>query len=572
MGLQIESLGEFSLPVNQTLQNLAQSRFVERLWEKDAGLWKSDPDHQRVILNSLGWLGVSEEVATSIQDLQEIGADICKAGFSHIVLLGMGGSSLVVEVFRLTFGSLNRFPVLHVLDSTDPATIRQIEKRIDAARTLFIVASKSGTTVEVSSFYKYFFEKVRSLKGEKAGEQFMAITDPGTALEKIGLDNKFRRVVLNPSDIGGRFSALSYFGMVPAALIGMDIASLLSRANAMVRECRTTSPVGKNPGVRLGVALAELACHGRNKLTFIVSPSIASFGLWVEQLLAESTGKEGKGLVPVEGEPLDDPKQYSQDRVFIYLRLQSSAVANQDYVIEALENAGQPVMKILLDDPLDLGAEFFRWEIATAAASSFLGINAFDQPNVQESKDNTRRLLAEYGSAGRLSQEPPLLTEGGLSLYCDKNNRSQIESWAGFQDRRLASYVKAHLDRSRMGDYVALLAYLEPSTENHVLLQRLRKHLLDRSGLATTLGYGPRFLHSTGQLHKGGPSTGVFLQITADDPEDLSIPGEPYTFGTLKQAQALGDYQSLVSKDRRVVRLHLGNDITAGLEQLLKMV
>jgi transaldolase / glucose-6-phosphate isomerase len=577
MGLQIESLGDCALAVSQALQELSQSHFMERLWKKDASLWKRDPAQQRIISNSLGWLNVTGPVTAGMQNMKDLAADIRQGGFSHIVLLGMGGGSLVVEVFRMTFGRLAGFPELHVLDSTDPATIQQIESRIGAERSLFIVASKSGTTVEVSSFYKYFFDKARKLKGEKAGEQFMAITDPGTALERIGKDNRFRHVVLNPSDIGGRFSALSYFGMVPAALMGIDIEAFLSRADAMVQECRLVAPIAKNPGVRLGVALAELARKGRDKLTFVVSPAIASFGIWVEQLLAESTGKEGKGLVPVEGEPLDDPKLYSQDRVFVYLRLQSSAAADQDYVTEALENNGQPVIKILLDSPLDLGAEFFRWEIATAVASSFLGINAFDQPNVQESKDNTRRLLDEFNYAGRLPQSTPILTEAGVSLYCDESNRTQIESFLdsssdSSQSSPLASRVKAHIARGRAGDYLALMAYIEPSTENHALLQRVRKNLLDRTGLATTLGYGPRFLHSTGQLHKGGPNTGVFLQITANGSIDLPISGESYTFGILKQAQALGDFQSLVGKNRRVIRLHLDNSVSIGLERLLKIV
>ena len=555
------ALGEHRQRLEERLRSLEEQGFTRRLWAKDATLWKSGADEQRAIKNRLGWLTVTESMLEQCDRLHAFAAEVKEAGFQRAVLLGMGGSSLAPEVFQRTFGPAAGHPDLAVLDTTDPAAIMALERRLDIARTLFIVSSKSGTTTETLALYRYFFDKVRAAKGPRAGENLVAITDPGTPLEHLACENGFRRCFLNPADIGGRYSALSYFGLVPAAILGMDIDRLLDGAEALVQASASCIPPQDNPGIWLGAILGELAKAGRDKVTLLSSPAVAAFGAWLEQLLAESTGKEGGGLIPVDGEPLGEPAAYSDDRLFIHLHLDGQA-DGLDEELRALETAGHPVIRLRLANAYDLGQEFFRWEVATAAASAILGINPFDEPNVRESKENTDRVLKQQAQ----TQRAPLFQEDGLALYCDEETATALRKAAG--DGPLAAYLAAHLRRARPGDYLALMAYLPPWPEHDEALQAIRLRLRDALRLATTLGYGPRFLHSTGQLHKGGPDKGVFVQLTVDDPEELPIPGEAYGFSALKQAQALGDLISLQSKGRRVVRIHLGRDVGASLRRL----
>jgi glucose-6-phosphate isomerase len=557
--------------VDATLSRLEEQKFPQRLWDRDPSLWKNDPEHQGVIRNALGWLRVSRMMLGDLESLSSFVQEVKSAGFTHAVVLGMGGSSLCPDVCRATFGKAPGFLRLHVLDSTVPASVSRIEKSIDLAHTLFLVSSKSGGTVEPNSFFKYFYERVRALKGEQAGENFVAITDPGTSLEKLANEKKFRRVFPGVPDIGGRYSALSNFGMVPAALAGVDVQTLLERAERMVQACAGSVAVKENPGMVLGATLAEAARRGRDKITFVISRGIETFADWVEQLIAESTGKEGKGLLPVVGEALGEPGVYGNDRIFVHLKLEPEANDDVEQRLKALEMAGHPVIRISLHDKLDLGQEFFRWEVATATAGALLGIDPFDQPNVQESKDNTKRLLEEYREKGRFPEEEPLLDFDGPKFYGDAATRADLAR-LGAVGKSPEGVLAAFLSEARPGDYVALMAYLEPSAEHTAALQSVRMRLRDFLCLATTLGYGPRFLHSTGQLHKGGAKNGLFIQITADDAQDLSIPGEAYGFSILKQAQALGDLRSLESKQRRVIRLHIKKDVPAQLARLGELV
>jgi len=455
---------------------------------------------------------------------------------------------------------------MHVLDSTDPATVLAFESEVDLPRTLFVVASKSGTTIEPLMFYKYFINEMRKLKGDHAGENFVAITDPGTLMEAMATGDKFRRIFLNPSDIGGRYSALSYFGMVPAALQGIDFKTLLDRAERAMHACAPAVPAADNPAVRLGAIIGTLAAAGRNKLTLSTDPEISSLGLWIEQLVAESTGKEGKGILPVAGETLTDPDVYGDDRLFVHIAV-GMIDPEAENRLRAIEAAGHPVVRRVMNDTLDLGEEFYIWEMATAIAGAAMGINPFDQPNVQESKDNTKLLLEDFKRDGHLPEQT-LAAEGrGLKVYCDDETLQQLG-----KNKTVEAFIAAHLKRVKPGDYIAMLDYIRETDENEALIQAIRGRLRDALRVATTTGYGPRFLHSTGQLHKGGDSSGVFIQITADDLTDVVIVGEPFTFGVLKQAQALGDFQSLASRDRRAIRVHLGADVAAGLKTLLEIV
>ncbi len=543
----IASLGRYEAQVEKRLRSLDQEGFSEKLWAGDAALWKADPEVQKKIKNRLGWLTVTKTMAGQVGELGEFAQSVKEAGFTEVVLLGMGGSSLCPEVCRMTFGVADGYPDLKVLDSTDPATILHVEKDLDLRKTLFIVASKSGTTIEVQSLYRYFSEKVRAIERNSIGKYFIAITDLGTPLENLAKSEGFKKVFLNPSDIGGRYSALSYFGLVPAALIGINLDVFLNRAERMVQLCGSGIPAEENPGIRLGVILGELGKAGRDKVTLITSPSIRSFGVWAEQLLAESTGKDGKGLVPIEGEAIGSPEVYGEDRLFIHLSTASSTDQKLNKTIQALERSGHPAVKILLRDSLDLAGEFFRWEIATAVAGAILGINPFDEPNVTESKENTRKVLEEAHKIGKLYPQHEISEEKGEA-------------------------VTRFLNQSKAADYVVLMAYLERSDDHERLLQEIRLAIRDHFRVATMLGYGPRFLHSTGQLHKGGPPNGLFLQITADDKEDIPIPGEKYTFGILKRAQALGDFYSLTNRGLRVLQIHLGQNIEKDLKRLLQSI
>jgi transaldolase/glucose-6-phosphate isomerase len=541
-------LGRAQKAVNAALARMDAAKFGERLWKKDSSLWKPDDRaHQAEIKIRLGWLDVVDLMLTKVSEMTTFAGEVKRAGFTHALLCGMGGSSLAPEVLRQTFGVAKGYLDLAVLDSTDPAAVLAAEERSDPARTLYLIASKSGSTTEPNAFFGYYWERVTALKGDRAGENFVAITDPNTKMERVAKEHGFRRVFLNPPEIGGRYSALSYFGLVPAALMGLAVSRLLERAQHMRLACGPNVPAARNPGLSLGAALGALAQIGRDKVTFVVSDKISTFGYWTEQLIAESTGKEGRGILPIEGEPPGKPEAYGKDRVFVYLRLDNK----YDRAVSALARAGQPVIELRLDDAYDLGAEFLRWEIAAAAAGWVLGIDPFDQPNVQESKDNTVRLLAEHAAAGQLP-EPG----GALSPAA----------------RDFPVRLLKHLKSAKLGDYVALTAYVERTARREKVLRDLRAAIRDRFKTATTVGYGPRFLHSTGQLHKGGANNGVFVQFICDDAADAPVPGEPYTFGVLKAAQALGDYQALVSRQRRVVRLNLSDDIERGLRQTLAVV
>ncbi len=535
---------------------------VRRLWARDALLWTGTDEG-----SWLGWLGITEDQLAHKQHLEDVARDVKAAGFKHALLLGMGGSSLCPEVLKTTFGKIDGFPELFVLDSTDPAQIKAFEKKIDFANTIFIVSSKSGSTLEPNIFKQYFFERVKQVLGDAlAGDRFIAITDPGSKLEQIAEAEHFRHIFHGVASIGGRYSALSDFGMVPAAVMGLDAPRFLDRADVMAIACSSCLPVEKNPGVLLGLILGVAARNGRDKLTLITSPGIADFGAWLEQLVAESTGKDGKGIIPVDHEPLGSPDQYGSDRVFAYIRLDKGADAAQDQAVDALGKAGHPVIRIALSDTYNLGQEMFRWEIATAAAGAVIGINAFNQPDVEASKIATRKLTSEYEAKGSLPAESPFYSENGVDLYTDEKNAAALGSTLN-GERSLAGYLRAHLNRLKTGDYFALLAYIEMNQPHESDLQSLRTAVRDNKRVATCLGFGPRFLHSTGQAYKGGPNSGVFLQITCDDKADLPVPGQKYTFGIVKAAQARGDFQVLAERGRRALRVHL-HDLERGLQAL----
>jgi transaldolase/glucose-6-phosphate isomerase len=559
------SLGKYSEAVAGAIKEADKGDVMRRIWRKDAELWKEDEAHQKIIKNALGWLTVPDTMIGVEDDLVQFADRIRNVReFKHAMVCGMGGSSLCPEVLRQTFGKQDGYPELLVLDSTDPDAFSDIADKIDITHCLFIISSKSGTTTEPLVFYKYWYDQVGKRK-ENPGECFVAVTDPGTLMEQMATDDKFKRIFLNPLDIGGRYSALSYFGMVPAALMGLDVKKLLDRAERVVHACASVVPAAENPGARLGAILGECAKAGRDKLTISTDPKIASFGLWVEQLLAESTGKEGKGIVPIAGETLGAPSVYADDRLFVHVSVEKID-SETETKLKALEAAGHPVVYRTLTDLYDLGEEFFLWEIATAFAGWRLGINPFDQPNVQESKDATKELLEAFTRDGRLPEQDVLVTDGVLTLYADEQTRADLPGTS------VGEALKAHLARAGAGDYIAMLDYFEETPEHERVIQAIRTHLRDTTRCATTTGYGPRFLHSTGQLHKGGSAAGVFLQLTAPDLKDLPIPGQPYTFSTLKQAQALGDFRSLSTRGRRALRVDLGADVAAGLERLQALI
>jgi transaldolase/glucose-6-phosphate isomerase len=555
-----------AVTVKSTIGEWQSGGKMKRLWDRDASLWTGTDES-----NWLGWLDIVEEQSAQQEQLQKFAKEVQTRGFEHILLLGMGGSSLCPEVLRMTFGHIPHFPVLHVLDSTDPAQVKAFEHQIDISKTLFIVSSKSGSTLEPNIFKQYFFERTKqTLGGHEAGGHFIAITDPGSKMQQVAEADKFLHVFFGRSSIGGRYSALSNFGMIPAAAIGLDTRKFLSRAAEMVRACGPSAAVQENPGAALGIILGAAANAGRDKVTIITSPGISDLGAWLEQLLAESTGKIGKGIIPVDRERLGSPEVYGNDRVFVYLRLENNAKTDQDAKVDVLEKAGQPVVRITMPDIYDLGAEFFRWEIATAVAGAIIGINAFNQPDVEASKLATRSLTSEYEKTGSLPSEKPFFEDSGIKLFSDEKNTAELAKVA--PDKSLAGYLKAHLSRIKAGDYFAVLGYLQMNAEHEQALQEMRHAVRDSKHVATCLGFGPRFLHSTGQAYKGGPNTGVFLQITCDDSVQLPVPGQKYTFGIVKAAQARGDFQVLAERGRRALRVHLAGDLKAGLARLQSAV
>jgi transaldolase/glucose-6-phosphate isomerase len=558
---------ELDSAVKTTLDDWKKGNKVQRLWARDASLW-TNTDESRW----LGWLGIAEEQAAQPEQFAKIEADIRSAGFTHALLLGMGGSSLCVEVLKLTFGKISCHPEFFVLDSTDPAQVHAVEQKLDLAKTIFIVSSKSGSTLEPNIFKQYFFERVKQTVGAAdAGKHFIAITDPGSKMEQVAKSDGFRHIFYGVPSIGGRYSALSNFGMIPGAIQGVDIPKFLDRAEEMTHACASSVPADQNPGVVLGAILGTAQKMGRDKVTLFTSPAISDLGAWLEQLLAESTGKQGKGLIPVDREEIGAPSVYGNDRVFVYLRHDASASVKQDGAVGALEKAGQPVVRITVPNTYDVAGEFFRWEIATAVAGSVIGIDAFNQPDVEASKVETRKLTSEYEQKGSLPPESPIVADGGILLYTDPKNAAALKQAAG-NDTTLATYLRAHLNRLNAGDYFALLAYIEMNDVHETVLQTIRHAVRDKKHVATCLGFGPRFLHSTGQAYKGGPNSGVFLQVTCDDPADIAVPQQKYTFGVVKAAQARGDFQVLADRGRRALRVHLGADLAGGLTQLQKAI
>ncbi len=552
---------ELRQSVAATLDDWDKGRKVARLWARDASLWTDSGEDKW-----LGWLHIADEQRKTIKRFTNFAAEVRDAGFSDVLLLGMGGSSLCPEVLTKSFGKLDGFPNFYVLDSTDPAQINRIESKIDLANALFFVSSKSGTTLEPNIFKRYFYERAKEAVGsEEVGNRFIAITDPGSKLREEAEGQKFRKIFLGVPSIGGRYSALSDFGLAPAAAMGIDVVTFLDRTIPMVRACGNAS-ARNNPGVILGSILGVAHNHGRDKITIIASRGIYDLGAWLEQLLAESTGKNGKGLIPVDRESLAPPGMYLDDRLFVYLRLNGTADDSQDSAMKALVDAEHPVVTIGLDDVYDLGQEFFRWEIATAVAGAIIGINPFDQPDVEASKVATRKLTSEYEQSGSLPAESPFFQAEEIKLFANAENEAAIKNAA--PEQSLSGYLKAHLERLQPHDYFALLAYLEMDDEHERLLQRLRSAVRDRKRVATCLGFGPRFLHSTGQAYKGGPNSGVFLQITCDDQNDLAVPDQKYTFGVVKAAQARGDFEVLNERGRRALRVHLSADVEDGLRKL----
>ncbi len=483
-------------------------------------------------------------------------------GYGDVVLLGMGGSSLGPEVLAETFGHRQGWPRFHMLDSTDPAQVRAIAQAIDLANTLFVVSSKSGSTLEPNIFKDYFFDRVQQATGE-AGKHFVAVTDPGSSLEQAARKAGFAHIFHGVKSIGGRYSVLSKFGLVPAAAIGIDVGALLRATREMVYSCGPDVPPEANPGVQLGIAMGVAQKHGRDKVTLIASPKIADMGAWLEQLLAESTGKQGKGLIPIADEPLESPELYGRDRLFVYLQLQDAEDPQQQKRVAALEKSGQPLVRIRVKSPLHIGEEFFRWEIATAVAGAVIGIDPFDQPDVEASKLKTRALTDEYEKSGKLPEEQPIFRHDGVALFADPANAAALG-----RNNTLDAYLKAHFDRLQPGDYAALLAYIARNEAHIGAMQAMRSRVLHAKRVATCVGFGPRFLHSTGQAYKGGPNSGVFLQITCEDAEDVAIPGRRYGFSVVKAAQARGDFDVLAERGRRALRVHLGPDVAGGLRTL----
>jgi transaldolase/glucose-6-phosphate isomerase len=548
--------------VKDDLGRAAREGWTRRLWAKDGTLWTGG-DAARW----LGWLDAAKGGAVDIEALQALGAEVEAGGFTHALLLGMGGSSLGPEVLSETFGARPGFPRLFALDSTDPAQIARIEALTDPARTLYIVASKSGSTLEPDILHRYFFQQAeRALGPGNAGKRFIAITDPGSKLETLARRDGFAHVFLGDPAIGGRYSVLSNFGMVPAAVIGLDVAEIFRTVGTMVRACGASAPASANPGFILGAAIGAAARAGRDKLTLVASDAIAGIGAWLEQLIAESTGKQGLGVVPLDGEPLGAPGVYGADRVFAYLRLADAEDSARDAAVDALETAGHPVVRITLADPWCLFQEFLRWEVATAVAGAVIGIDPFDQPDVEASKIKTRALTDAYEKTGKLETPAPLVAADGLTLFTDAVNAAALGAAA--KAPTTEAWLGAHFARVGPGDYVGLLAYIDRNDADTATLQAIRAQLRDRLKVATVLGFGPRFLHSTGQAYKGGPNSGVFLEITAAPAPDLDIPGRGLTFGVVVAAQAQGDFDVLAERGRRVLRVDLGADVAGGLERL----
>ncbi len=555
--------GNLQKAVSEAQKSWDSSKNTERLWKKDASLWTNKDESKW-----LGWLDIVDQQLANVSKFKALSAEIREDGFTHMLLLGMGGSSLAPEVFSVTFGKQAGSPELLVLDSTDPAYIRSMRAKIDPARTLFCVSSKSGTTLEPNIYMQYFFDEAKKAIGDRAAHHFIAVTDPGSKMEGVAAKLGFRSLYHGVASIGGRYSALSDFGLVPHAAIGLDTEKLLKRTSLMVEACKNSSAL-KNPGVSLGLILGTAAAKfGRDKVTLICSKSVHDLGAWLEQLLAESTGKVGKGLIPVDREPLVEPDKYGKDRVFAYIKTASDKDAALEASVAAIEKSGQPVVRIVLSDTYDIGQTFFQWEIATAVAGAIIGINPFDQPDVEASKVVTRELTSEVEKSGSLPSETPIVEQDGIKLFTDETNAKELLKHGD----TLGEVIRAQVDRLKPGDYFGLLAYIPMFPQYEDTLEEIRKEILEAKQVATVLGFGPRFLHSTGQAYKGGPNTGVFLQITCEEADDLPVPQQKYTFGIVKAAQARGDFQVLADRHRRALRVHLGKNLAKDLDRLRDLV
>ncbi len=540
------------------------NRKIDRFWKKDPSLWTEHGEQ-----DWMGWIDIVARQQKDLAAFKSLADDVKSAGFKSALLLGMGGSSLCPEVLSVTFGHQAGFPAMHIVDSTDPAQIKSVRDKVDLAKTVVIVSSKSGSTLEPNILKQYFFEEMRKAVGaDKAGSHFIAITDPGSKMEQVAKSDKFRHIFYGDPQIGGRYSALSNFGVVAATVAGLDVPRLLSEAAKAVDGAH--KPLADNSAVQLGLLLGVARNAGRDKLTFFTSPEIYDLGAWLEQLIAESTGKLGKGIIPVDREPVGAPSVYGHDRVFAYVRLANTADASQDKAVAALEAAGHPVVHIEINDIYEISGEFFAWEIATAVAGSVMGINPFDQPDVESAKVETRNLMAEYEKTGKLAYRKPIFQDEDLLLFATDEYAAKLKSSG--TGASLGTYLRDHLSQLKTGDYFAILAFLPMFPEHEAVIQAFRQRIRDIKRVATCMGFGPRFQHSTGQDFKGGPNTGVFLQLTADHPIDLPVPGQKYSFGVVIDAQAAGDLSVLESRGRRALRVHLGRDVAAGLGKLSKAV
>jgi transaldolase/glucose-6-phosphate isomerase len=553
----------YSLPsdiedaVRETAEVWSSDNKIARIWSRDASVWTGDDESEW-----LGWLDIVGEEFINIETYRTFAADLGQAGFDDVLLMGMGGSSLCPEVLAITFGKKN----FHILDSTVPSQVKSVEDKLNLAKTLFIVASKSGSTLEPNCFKQYFFDRVSQIS-DTPGKQFVAITDPGSKMEQIAKTDGFRHIFYGKPEIGGRFSALSAFGLAAATSMGLEVEILLQRASEMVEACRTTDP-NANPGALLGLILGICHQHGKDKLTIFTSPEVHDLGAWLEQLIAESTGKKGVAIIPVDREPMIDAENYYSDRVFVHLGLKGSATDERVYQrLEDIERAGHPMVRIELESLYHISQEFFRWEFATAVAGSVMKINPFNQPDVESAKIEARKITDEYEKTGELPDETPFYQEEGIALFSNEANAAELNVLAG-ENPSLAAFLGAHVSRIRAKDYFGLLGYVEMNAENEKRLQAIREKVLDKTLAATCLGFGPRFLHSTGQAYKGGGNNGVFLQITSDDEIDLPVPGQKYSFGVVKSAQARGDFQVLLDRGRRALRVHIHGSTADGLRKL----
>lgn len=558
---------EISTQVEAVIDQWRAGGRVERMWAHDSALWTSSDE-----ASWLGWLNVNLDGNTQKKQIDQLVGWVGQEGFTDVVVLGMGGSSLCPDVLAGTFPPVSGFPRLKVLDSTDPQQVKSIADNVDMAHTLFFVSSKSGSTLEPNIFAAYFMDQmVEAVGPENAGSHFVAITDPDSPLQKLAENLGYHHTFFGVPSIGGRYSALSNFGILPGASAGVDVAAIIKSAQEMSHLCSPSAPLRENPGVILGALIGTCAKNGRDKLTILTSPSVSHFGSWLEQLLAESTGKEGLGIIPIDGEPVGAPDLYGTDRLFVYLHLSGDADAAQDAAVSALEKAGHPVVRIELSELDQLGAEFYRWEFATAVAGSVIGINPFNQPDVEDAKVLARKWTEQYDKTGVIDEEESFFEQEGLKLFTDTTNEKELKSIVG-NGADLSTYLNAHVGRALAGDYFALLAYVEMMEEHQAVLTQIRKLVRDRQKVATCVGFGPRFQHSTGQAYKGGPNTGVFLQITADDIVDLPVPDHRYSFGTAKAIEARSDFQVLGSRGRRILRVHLGSDVLSGLKKILALL